>query len=145
MSNPTYNNGLIPVPKDSPIHLYCRLASQQALWFYDDHQQVLHLQPSQLTHKPGFLGLVYNRDTRTLNSTHYKFLGDAFLTTPQALANTDLSEDEIRALAYLRGLGYIMPILAPEHTQGVPSDALDQFEEAVESQLPLALQQFMKS
>ena len=80
-----FNNGLTPIPEDALLYQYQRLARSGRLWFYDDHQQVVDLLPSTLPNKPGFVGLVYNRDTGNLTSTYYKFLGRAFLTTPEAL------------------------------------------------------------
>ena len=141
MSN--FNNGLTPLPEDALLYQYQRLARSGRLWFYDDHQQVIDVLPSHLPHKPGFLGLVYNRDTGALTSTYYKFLGRAFLTTPEALKSSiEFTEEEITILAWLRAAGYVLPILHPEHTVGVPDDILNDFEEAVEATLPQALAKF---
>lgn len=141
MSN--FNNGLTPLPEDALLYQYQRLARSGRLWFYDDHQQVIDILPSHLPHKPGFLGLVYNRDTGALTSTYYKFLGRAFLTTPEALKSSiEFTEEEITILAWLRAAGYVLPILHPEHTVGVPDDILNDFEEAVEATLPQALAKF---
>jgi len=138
-----FNNGLTPFPEGSLLYQYQRLARAGQLWFYDDHQQVIDVLPSHLAHKPGFLGLVYNRDTGNLTSTYYKFLGRAFLTTPEALkAPIEFTEEEITMLAWLRAAGYVMPILHPENTVGVPDDILNDFEEAVEATLPQALAKF---
>lgn len=141
MSN--FNNGLTPLPDDSLLYQYQRLARSGRLWFYDDHQRVLDVIPSDLPNKPGFLGLVHNRDTNTVTSTYYRFLGRAFLTTPEALKSSiEFTEEEITMLAWLRGQGYVLPILHPEHTVGVSDDTLNDFEEAVEATLPTALAKF---
>lgn len=138
-----FNNGLTPIPDDALLYQYQRLARSGRLWFYDDHQQVVDLLPSTLPNKPGFIGLVYNRDTGTLTSTYYKFLGRAFLTTPEALkAPIEFTEEEITMLAWLRAAGYVLPILHPENTVGVDDDTLNLFEEAVEESLPAALAKF---
>lgn len=141
MSN--FNNGLTPLPDESLLYQYQRLARAGQLWFYDDHQQVIDILPSNLSHKPGFLGLVYNRDTGALTSTYYKFLGRAFLTTPEALkAPIVFTDEEITMLAWLRASGFVLPVLHPEDTVGVPDDILNDFEEAVEATLPQALAKF---
>lgn len=138
-----FNNGLTPLPDDTPLYQYQRLARSGQLWFYDDHQQVIDVLPSHLPHKPGFLGLVYNRDTGTVTSTHYKFLGRAFLTTPEALkAPIVFTDEEITAIAWLRASGFVLPVLYPEDTVGVSDDTLNLFEEAVEATLPQALVNF---
>ena len=144
-STKRFNNGLIPVPTDTMLYEYQRLALTGRLWFLDDHLQVLALVASTHPTRTGFVGLVYNRDTDSTTSTYYKHLGRAFLTNPKALTDSDLLEPEIQALAFIRqSLGYLVTLTAPsEFPENLTGQQLDEIESEIENAIPSAIAQYL--
>lgn len=146
-SQKRFNNGLIPVPQDTLLYEYQRLALTGKLWFLDDHLQVLSLVASTHPTRTGFVGLVYNRDSDSTTSTYYKHLGRAFLTSPAALTDSDLLEPEIQALAFIRqSLGYLVTLTPPsQFPENLSGQQLDEIEESIESAIPSAIAQYLAS
>ena len=144
-STKRFNNGLIPVPADTRLYEYQRLALTGRLWFLDDHLQVLSLVASTHPTRTGFVGLVYNRDTDSTTSTYYKHLGRAFLTNPKSLTCPDLLEPELSALAFIRqSLGYLVTLTPPDQfPENLSGQQLDEIEESIESAIPSAIQQYL--
>lgn len=106
-----FNNGLTPVPPNSPLSLYQHLANDGRLFFYDDHIHVVALVPSPSPAKPGFYGITMNRDTQVITAHHFSFLGRGFLTSnPNP---TSLSDHDLQTLDFWRSLGYVVPIMSP--------------------------------
>lgn len=140
-----FNNGLIPVPADTLLYEYQRLALTGRLWFLDDHLQVLSLVASTHPTRTGFVGLVYNRDSDSTTSTYYKHLGRAFLTSPAALTDSDLLEPEIQALAFIRqSLGYLVTLTPPDQfPENLTGQQLDEIEESIENAIPSAIAQYL--
>ena len=149
-STKRFHNGLIPVPADTLLYEYQRLALTGRLWFLDDHLQVLSLVASTHPTRTGFVGLVYNRDSDSTTSTYYKHLGRAFLTSPAALTDSDLLEPEIQALAFIRqSLGYLVTLTAPsefpESAGHLSGQQLDEIESEIENAIPSAIAQYLAS
>lgn len=147
-STKRFNNGLIPVPQDTLLYEYQRLALTGRLWFLDDHLQVLSLVASTHPTRTGFVGLVYNRDTDSTTSTYYKHLGRAFLTSPSALTDPNLLEPESQALAFIRqSLGYLVtltpPDQFPESARHLSGQQLDEIESEIENAIPSAIAQYL--
>ena len=147
-STKRFHNGLIPVPADTLLYEYQRLALTGRLWFLDDHMQVLSLVASTHPTRTGFVGLVYNRDSDSTTSTYYKHLGRAFLTSPAALTDPELLEPEIQALAFIRqSLGYLVtltpPSEFPESAGHLSGQQLDEIEESIENAIPSAIAQYL--
>lgn len=144
-STKRFNNGLIPVPADTLLYEYQRLALTGRLWFLDDHLQVLSLVASTHPTRTGFVGLVYNRDSDSTTSTYYKHLGRAFLTSPSALTDSTLLEPEIQALAFIRqSLGYLVTLTPPDQfPENLSGQQLDEIEESIESAIPSAIAQYL--
>lgn len=145
-----FNNGLVPVPTDTLLYEYQRLALTGRLWFLDDHLQVLSLVASTHPTRTGFVGLVYNRDTDSTTSTYYKHLGRAFLTNPKSLTDPELLEPEIQALAFIRqSLGYLVtltpPSAFPESASNLSGQQLDEIESEIENAIPSAIAQYLSS
>ena len=132
-----FNNNLIPLPTTSDFAVYQRLAEAGKLFFYDDHIQILSLVVSPSQDRPGFFGLALNRDNGTVTATYYKYLGRAFLTHPDNLANlVDFTEPELDRIAYWKRSGWVMPIVHANHLHPSTLDRLDEVENLIESNLP---------
>ena len=144
-STKRFNNGLVPVPADTLLYEYQRLALTGRLWVLDDHLQVLSIVASTHPTRTGFVGLVYNRDSDSTTSTYYKHLGRAFLTSPAALTDSELLEPEIQALAFIRqSLGYLVTLTPPsDFPSGLSGQQLDEIESEIENAIPSAIAQYL--
>ncbi len=130
-------NNLTSIPTTSDFTVYQRLAESGKLFFYDDHIQILSLVVSPSQDRPGFFGLVLNRDNGTVTATYYKYLGRAFLTHPDNLASpVDFTEHELDRIAYWKRSGWVMPIIHANHLHPSTLDRLDEVENLIESNLP---------
>ncbi len=128
-------NNLVPVPVDSPLPLFQRLAESGRLFFYDDHIQILSIVRSSLSDRPGYFALCLNRDSQTVTANYYKFLGRAFLTHPDNLDGHDLTEPELDRIAYLKR-HWVLPMVPATSMHPAVRDRLDEIEELLEANMP---------
>lgn len=132
----TFCNDLTPIPTTSDLTLYQRLAESGKLFFYDDHIQILSLVVSPSQDRPGFFGLVLNRDNGTVTATYYKYLGRAFLTHPDNLnALHELTDFEVERIGYLKN-HWVMPMVPATSMHPAVRDRLDEIEELLEANMP---------
>lgn len=130
-------NNLTSIPTTSDFTVYQRLAESGKLFFYDDHIQILSLVVSPSQDRPGFFGLVLNRDNGTVTATYYKYLGRAFLTHPDNLASlVDFTEPELDRIAYWKRSGWVMPMVPATSMHPAVRDRLDEIEELLEANMP---------
>lgn len=131
-----FNNNLTSIPTTSDLTLYQRLAESGRLFFYDDHIQILSIVRSSLSDRPGFFGLVLNRDNGTVTATYYKYLGRAFLTHPDNLnALHELTDFEVERIGYLKN-HWVMPMVPATSMHPAVRDRLDEIEELLEANMP---------
>lgn len=131
----TFHNNLTSLPTTSDFTVYQRLAESGKLFFYDDHLQVIALVVSPSQDRPGFFGLTLNRDNGTVTATYYKYLGRAFLTHPDNLDVTELTDFEVERIGYLKKY-WVMPMVPASAMHPAVHDRLDEIEELLEANMP---------
>lgn len=131
----TFHNNLTSLPTTSDFTVYQRLAEAGKLFFYDDHIQILSIIRSNLSERPGFFALCLNRDNGAVTATYYKYLGRAFLTHPDNLDVTELTDFEVERIGYLKKY-WVMPMVLASSMHPAVRDRLDEIEELLEANMP---------